>query len=190
MDKELIMHVIEVVDPLDGKTQNMFTNGEIIDDGTIIRDLSDKELKEMGFRIRSEKCPVGLFYKNGSIEVGEFGSKRFESIDEIKEYTSKTKAYTIGGKFGSHDNSYVIRILELPEDHDFDYSEPFENIYIGVDQYCYKNGRDYISREDKCVLVKNLIENINSFTKAATITPDFFETLDAIQTYISEAPKH
>jgi hypothetical protein len=189
MDKELVMHVIEVTDPLNGKTERMFENGEIPDDGTV-RDLTDKELIELGFRIRLGKSPVGLFYKNDNIEVGEFGCKRFESIDEVKDYTTKTKAYTIGGKFGSHDNSYVVRILELPEDHDFDYSEPFENIYIGLDQYCYKNGRDYISREDKCVLVKNIIENINSFTKAATITPDFFETLDAIQTYISEIPKH
>ncbi len=124
------------------------------------------------------------------MEVGEFGTKRFETVQDVKDYTSITKAYTIGGKFGSHDNSYVIRILELPEDHDFNYAEPFENIYIGVDHYCYKNGRDYISSEDKCNLVKTIIESINTFSKAATITPDFFETLDAIQSYISETPQH
>jgi len=189
MNKELVMHVIEVTDPLNGKTEWMFENGEIPDDGTV-RDLTDKELTELGFRIRLGKCPVGLFYKNDNIEVGEFGCKRFESLDDVKEYTSKNKVYTIGGKFGSHDNSYVIRILELSEDHNFDYSEPFENIYIGVDQYCYKNGRDHLSREDKCSIVKATIESINCFKKAATITPDFFKTLDEVQSYISEIPKH
>jgi hypothetical protein len=183
------MVVTEIVDPLNGKTEWMFKDGEIPDNGTV-RDLTVKELKDLGFRVKDDKCPVGLIYKDKTVGVFEFATKRFESIDAVKDWTSKNKAYTIGGKYGNHNDSYVIRIVELPNNFDYDYAEPFVKIYIGVDQFCYKNGRDHISREDKVKIVEDIISTIERFEKPLKITPDFFETLDATQTYISKVSQH
>lgn len=130
---DLYMGSTVVVDPYNGKVGCAWLlENEELDVGQI-KDYSDSEILELGIKINNK--PVFLYYDGDKFKVSESVTKRFISLDELKQFIQDTKTIYIRWIKQHRDNgNLVISYHLLPEDYD----EKLDNLACDVSSSIYK----------------------------------------------------
>ena len=128
--KEILAAVV-VVDPHGGKTVNMLADGEELDVGQI-EDLTREEIEEMGFVFKPN--PVFLYYDENRLEVAEYGTKKFDNLDQINDYISSKKIiFCRWIKRHRVNGNYVMSVFdEMSENFSLEKSNAIEELNLAI----------------------------------------------------------
>lgn len=104
-----VMVATLVCDPLEGKTLNMFTNGEELDVGQILP-WDNSELIDLGVIITDSKSSVQLVFDLGEIRAVEFHRQPFDSKEGAVKWISSqsTPILATGGEIHSINGRCVL----------------------------------------------------------------------------------
>lgn len=111
--KFLLVTVLE--DPHNGKTHFELLEGEELDVGQI-EDFTDEQVIDLGVNLN--KKPVFLYWLNLDLKVSESRSQKFESVADIKEFTSTRQIYCRWIKRHKENLNCVMSFHEMPDGFD------------------------------------------------------------------------
>lgn len=159
---KMIFEEVYVLDPLNGKAPPFVPSvpGEELDVGQV-RDLTDEELIELGITVMKHKCPVFLYWYDNQFSVGEMSSRRFDSKEDVKLFFENTNHLSLGGRFHTVKNVYVIRYKEFPYDYDNELSELTINFADSFRKLANKLKSSY-EYGDREIFLKEIISKLNS----------------------------
>jgi hypothetical protein len=113
-EKEFLL-VTVIEDPHNGKTHFELEESEELDVGQI-EDLSDKEIIDLGLKIN--KSPVFLHWTDMIRNVSESKTKKFNSLEELKEFISDKRVYCRWIKRHTTKLNCVMSFHEMPDGFD------------------------------------------------------------------------